>query len=153
MRAGKESEMDPDVLIEAYWLALAKRLHALLGIPVLVCEIEMPIAEQLRRQLETPVTIDPLADLDVLGYEGGGWQVFVEGHGGREDTEFRPLRGTVLGRPHGFGLELQDGGWRAVAVCGSFMVEIQGEASRPRAWTSRRRRVTDAHVERTAPVV
>src|SRR6201999_2132085 len=35
---------------------------------------------------------------DVLGYDGGGWRVFVEGHGGREDTEFRPLAGTVLGR-------------------------------------------------------
>jgi hypothetical protein len=255
---------DGHVLIEAYWLALANRLHALLGMPVLACEIEMPIAEQLRRQLATPMSADPLTGLDVavslpideqriaavwreelslwgaarvpgepwpvgwntqlgsdpevragwlppgavaasvcdragawheartgggvwlcalpqrsgqndppvayrdvegtefrlevevdglpglwpvqagvaprlsqrssdvLGYHGGGWWVFIEGHGGHEqDTDFRPLPGTVLGRPHGFGLELRHGRWRAVAVCGAFTVDIQGDGEPP----------------------
>jgi hypothetical protein len=56
---------DGYVLIETFWLALAGQLHSRLGIPVLVCEIEMPIAEQLERQLAAAPT-DPLAHLDVL---------------------------------------------------------------------------------------
>jgi hypothetical protein len=258
-----EHDDDGYVVLDAYWLALANRLHALLGIPVLACEIEMPIAEQLRRQLGTPAPVDPLAGLDVLvalrideqrvaavwrdelsfsgsarapadpwelgwntqlgsdpevragwlppgalgasvrdrtgvwheahtggrvwlcalpqragqhdspvgycdvegndfrlevavaglpglwpsqasvaprltqrrtdvlGYEAGDWHVFVEEFSGLEDTAFRPLPGTVLGRPHGFGIELQHDGWRAVAVCGSFTVEIEGTDEPP----------------------
>ncbi len=57
---------DGYVVIEVYWLALANRMHTLLGIPVLACEIEMPIAEQLRRQLATRPSADPLAGLDVV---------------------------------------------------------------------------------------
>ena len=37
-------------LLNAYLLTLAARVHELVGIPVLVHEIEMPIVEQLRRQ-------------------------------------------------------------------------------------------------------
>lgn len=61
-----EHDDDGYVLLEAYWLRLADRLHALLGIPVLACEIEIPIAEQLRRQHGTLAQADPLAGLDVL---------------------------------------------------------------------------------------
>jgi hypothetical protein len=68
---------------------------------------------------------------DVIGYSGGGWDVFVEGWAGLEDTPFRPLAGTVLGRPHGFGLAQERGRWRAVAVCGSFMVNVEGEGDPP----------------------
>jgi hypothetical protein len=70
-------------------------------------------------------------DSDVLGYSAGGWHVFVEALGGFEDTAFRPVPGTVLGRPHGFGIELMDDGWRAVAVCGSFTVDVQGDGEPP----------------------
>jgi hypothetical protein len=68
---------------------------------------------------------------DVLGYDARGWHVFVERHAGLEDTAFRPLPGTVLGRPHGFGIELRHDGWRAVAVCGSFTVEIEAAGEPP----------------------
>jgi hypothetical protein len=61
-----EHDEDGYVLLEAYWLALAERLYVLLRIPVLVPEIEMPIAEQLRRQLGTPGPPDPLAGLEVV---------------------------------------------------------------------------------------
>jgi len=254
---------DGYVLVEVYWLALVARLHRLLGIPVLVPDIEMPIAEQLRRQFDVPMPVDALSGLDVavwlpiddqrvaavwreppsirgsarapaeprelgwntllgtgpevragwlppggvaatvrdrggvwheactgsgvwlcslpqragqddppvayrdveanefqlevevhglpglwprqagappqpkeqsadmLGYRADGWDVFVEALVGFEDTAFRPLPGTVLGRAHGFGLELHDHRWRAVAVCGSFTVEIQGDGERP----------------------
>ncbi len=255
---------DGYVLLEAYWLALAERLHVLFGIPVLVCELEMPIAEQLRRQLGTSGPPDPLAGLEVmvawpidgqrvaavgrhefgfdgsarapadalgvgwntqlgsdpevragwlppgalgarlrdragvwhearaggrvwpcvlpqragqvdppvlyrdvegdefpleveveglpalwpaqagvapqrtqhgggvLGYGAEGWQVFIESHAGFEETEFRSLPGTVLGRPHGFGLELTSNhGWRAVAVCGTFTVDIEADGEPP----------------------
>ncbi|MDA0180061.1 hypothetical protein OJ997_07120 [Solirubrobacter phytolaccae] len=60
-----EAADDGYVLIETYWLALATRLHALLGMPVLVDEIETPVSEQLRRQSERP-NPDPLAGLDVI---------------------------------------------------------------------------------------
>jgi hypothetical protein len=260
-----ERDDDGYVLVEVYWLALAARLHRLLGIPVLVPEIEMPIAEQLRRQLDVPMAGEPLAGFDVavslpiddqrvaavwrepgaiwgsarmpgaampvdrntelgsdpevragwlppgavaatvrdragvwheartgrgvwlcalpqsagqgdppvtyrdvdgtefrleikvegglpglwprqagarpqlteqsaemLGYRARGWDVFIEAHTGFEETAFRPLPGTVLGRAHGFGLELHGGGqWRALAVCGSFTVEIQGDGKPP----------------------
>jgi hypothetical protein len=260
-----EHDDDGYVVLESYWLALANGLHALLGIPVLACGIEIPIAEQLRRQLASPAPADPLAGLDVLvalpiddqrvaavwrgelglqgsarapadpwelgwntqlgadpevragwlppgavgarvrdrtgvwhqahtsesvwlcalpqragqhdppvvyrdvegndfwlevegegdelpslwptqagvaprlvqrasdvlGYDARGWHVFVERNAGREDTAFRPLPGTVLGRPHGFGIELRHAGWRAVAVCGSFTVEIEGAGEPP----------------------
>jgi hypothetical protein len=258
-----EHDDDGYVVLETYWLALANRLHELLGIPVLACEIEMPIAEQLRRQLATPAPADPLAGLDVavalpidgqriaavwredlglwgsarvpaepwelgwntglgsdpevragvlppgavgasvrgragawheartgggawlcalpqragqadppvvyrdvegnefalevdvdglpglwpaqagvapeltqrgvdvLGYSAGDWQVFVEAHAGIEDATFGPLPGTVLGRPHGFGVERRGGRWRAVAVCGSFTVDVQSDGEPP----------------------
>jgi hypothetical protein len=51
--------------LEVYWLALAARVHELLGIPVLVHELDVPIAEQYRRQTNTRET-DPLAGMDVL---------------------------------------------------------------------------------------
>jgi hypothetical protein len=44
-----DADEDGYVLLEVYWLALAGRLHELLGIPVPVPEIDMPIEEQLRR--------------------------------------------------------------------------------------------------------
>lgn len=53
------------VLVEVYWLALAARLDSLLGIPVLVPEVEMPVAEQLRRQRGLPMPGDALAGLEV----------------------------------------------------------------------------------------
>jgi hypothetical protein len=258
-----EDDDDGYVVLETYWLALADRLHALLGIPVLACEIEMPIAEQLRRQQGVPTADDPLTGLDVavalpidphrvaavwreemdlwgsarvpsepwpiasntllgsdpevragwlppgavgacvrdragtwheartgggvwlcalpqragqddppvayrdvegsefglevevdglpglwptqagvaprltqrdgdvVGYSAEGWQVFVEASAGFEDRAFRPLPGTVLGRPHGFGIEVQAHGWRAVAICGSFAVDVEGEGAPP----------------------
>ncbi len=61
-----ESEDDGQTLLDVFWLVLAQRMHALLGIPVLVEESEMPIEEQLRRQLGTEPDPDPLAGLDVL---------------------------------------------------------------------------------------
>jgi hypothetical protein len=259
------------VVLETYWLALADRLHTLLGIPVLVCEIEMPIAEQLRRRLGTPAPADPLAGLDVLvalpldrqrvaavwreepslqgsarvpaqpwelgwntqlgsdpevragwlppgavgaclrdrtgtwheartgenvwlcalpqragqhdppvvyrdvegndfrldvevdglpglwpaqagvaprriqretdvlSYGAEGWYVSVEGFSGFEDTVFRPLPGTLLGRPHGFGIELRHDRWRAVGVCGSLLANL------PPASTSRPCPAADHH--------
>ncbi len=57
--------LEDDDTLEAYWLALAARIHELLGIPVLVYEVDMPIAEQFRRQTNAPVD-DPLAGMDVL---------------------------------------------------------------------------------------
>ena len=54
------------VRIEDYWLALARELHARLGVPVLVDEIEMPIAEQLRRQQPTAPAADAFAGLEVI---------------------------------------------------------------------------------------
>ena len=54
------------VRIEDYWLALARELHARLGVPVLVDEVEMPIAEQLRRQGSAAPAIDAFAGLDVI---------------------------------------------------------------------------------------
>jgi hypothetical protein len=68
---------------------------------------------------------------DLLGYSAGGWHVFIEAHAGREDTTFRPLPGTVLGRPHGFGIEQRNHGWRAVAICGSITVEVQSDGQPP----------------------
>jgi hypothetical protein len=71
------------------------------------------------------------SDTDALGYSGGGWQVFVERSSGREDMEFSPLPGTVLGHPHGFGLARRSADWRAIAVCGSFTVDISGVGEPP----------------------
>jgi hypothetical protein len=68
---------------------------------------------------------------EMLAYRAVGWDVFIEALVGFEDTAFRPLPGTVLGRVHGFGLEVHDHRWRAVGVCGSFTVEIQGDAPPP----------------------
>jgi hypothetical protein len=45
-----EAADDGWVRVEDYFLALARELHARLGMPVLAHAIEMPIAEQLRRQ-------------------------------------------------------------------------------------------------------
>ncbi len=61
-----ESEDDGQTVLDVFWLALARHMHALLGIPVLVDEAGMPIDEQLRRQLGTAPDPDPLAGLDVL---------------------------------------------------------------------------------------
>jgi hypothetical protein len=55
------------VRIEDYWLALARELHARLDVPVLVNEIELPIAEQLRRQQPAAPTADPVAGLGLTG--------------------------------------------------------------------------------------
>jgi hypothetical protein len=258
-----ERDDDGYVLVEVYWLALAARLHQLLGIPVLVPGIEMPVAEQLQSQLGVPMPGDALSGLDVavslpidgqrvaavwrdpptiwgsarapadprgiawntelgsnpevragwlppgavaatvrdrggvwheartgrgvwlcalaqrsgqhdppvayrdvegnafeleidvddlpglwpqqadappqltehsadmLTYRAEGWDVFVEKFVGFEDTVFRPLPGTLLGRPHGFGLELLNGHWRAIAVCESFTVDVQGRGEPP----------------------
>ena len=54
------------VRVEDYFLALAHELHARLGMPVLAHEIEMPIAEQLRRQQPAAGADDPFAGLDVI---------------------------------------------------------------------------------------
>ena len=61
-----EAADDGWVLIEDYWLALAARMHASLGVPVLVDEIETPVAEQLRRQQPSATAVDPFAGLDVI---------------------------------------------------------------------------------------
>ena len=53
-------------LLNAYLLTLAARVHELVGIPVLVHEIEMPIAEQRRRQSKSTPQDDPIAGMDVL---------------------------------------------------------------------------------------
>ena len=53
-------------LLNAYLLTLAARVHELVGIPVLVHEIEMPIAEQRRRQSKSAPQEDALAGMDVL---------------------------------------------------------------------------------------
>jgi hypothetical protein len=69
---------------------------------------------------------------DMLGYRAAGWDVFIERFLGFEDAAFRPLPGTLLGRPHGFGLELLTADhWRAVAVCSSFTVDVQGRGEPP----------------------
>jgi hypothetical protein len=65
LNAHIERDADGYVLVEVYWLALAARLHRLLGIPVLVPGIETPVAEQLRTQLDVPMPDDPLSGLDV----------------------------------------------------------------------------------------
>jgi hypothetical protein len=45
---------------------------------------------------------------------------------------FRPIPGTILGVCHGFGLEdLGADNWRAVAVCASFTVSVQGLGNPP----------------------
>ncbi len=53
-------------LLNVYLLALATRVHELVGIPVLVMDIEMPFDEQERRQAKLPPEEDPLAGMDVL---------------------------------------------------------------------------------------
>ena len=53
-------------LLNVYLLALATRVHELVGIPVLVMDIEMPLDEQERRQAKLPPAEDPLAGMDVL---------------------------------------------------------------------------------------
>jgi hypothetical protein len=69
----------------------------------------------------------------ILGYRADDWYLWVEDHAGFElDTVFRPIPGTILGNPHGFGLEnLRDGRWRAVAVCASFTIDIQAGGDPP----------------------
>jgi hypothetical protein len=79
----------------------------------------VPLALPQRAGQDDP----PVAYRDV---EGNAFQLV-----GFEDTTFRPLPGTVLGRAHGFGPALHDHRWRAVAVCGSFTVEIQGDGEPP----------------------
>ena len=70
------------------------------------------------RQADAPPQLTERSD-DILGYRADGWDVFVERLVGFEDVPFRSLPGTLLGRPHGFGLELLTADhWRAVAVCG-----------------------------------
>jgi hypothetical protein len=54
------------VRIEDYWLALASELQARLRVPVLVDEIEMPIAEQLRRQQHAAPAADAFEGLEVI---------------------------------------------------------------------------------------
>ena len=45
---------------------------------------------------------------------------------------FRPIPGTILGKPHGFGLEHRgDGRWRAVAVCASFTIDVEAGGDPP----------------------
>ncbi len=53
-------------LTEPYYLALASRLRALTGLPVLVYEADMPYEEQLARQTGAAAPDDPLDGLDVL---------------------------------------------------------------------------------------
>lgn len=259
-------EQAPDgyVSTERYWLALAGQLHVRLGMPVLVVEIEMPIAEQLARQRGAP-SPDPLAGLDVdvsqridahrmaavwldqelehvassrapqdpqplsgpndeisrdpevragwlppgvaavelqdredvwhkarVGtrawlcvlpqrsgqrhpdlryrdvdgtqfdlrvetdvvprlwprqapglpeYDGGGegfvslvfedWRVEVTGTSGYPGVALRPIAGSVLGEPHGFGVERVGNGWRAIGTCGTFRVDVAGPNEPP----------------------
>lgn len=52
-------------LEEAFVLALAERMHALSAVPALVENVQMPMEEQLRRQLAIAPP-DPLADRSVL---------------------------------------------------------------------------------------
>jgi hypothetical protein len=56
---------DRYVVMERFWLELAQRLRARHGFPVLVCDVDVPIAEQLARQEGVPV-VDPLAELEVV---------------------------------------------------------------------------------------
>ncbi|MBE2320776.1 hypothetical protein DVA67_032755 [Solirubrobacter sp. CPCC 204708] len=55
---------DGYVVMERFWLALARRLHLRLRVPVLVCDVDVPIAEQLARQ-QNLSPADPLTGLDV----------------------------------------------------------------------------------------
>jgi hypothetical protein len=57
---------DESVSLEGYWLALAAKLRTRLGVPVLVPDLDSPIAEQLRRQIQHAPVADPLAGLDVV---------------------------------------------------------------------------------------
>jgi hypothetical protein len=57
--------------------------------------------------------------------------VIVERYVGHEHVEFRPIAGSILGQPHGFGVEITDDGWRAVAMCGTFTVEVKGPQEPP----------------------
>ena len=50
---------------------------------------------------------------------------------GYPDVDLRPLAGSVLGKPHGFGVERVDDGWRAIATCGTFSVEVEGSGEPP----------------------
>ena len=113
-----ESEDDGQTVLDVFWLALARHMHALLGIPVLVDEAEMPIDEQLRRQLGTAPDPDPLAGLDVLlsvridehrvaaVFTGGlgGLETYAFGRVGPRGTHTRPATGTrsrsSAGEPH-----------------------------------------------------
>ena len=57
-----------DSLAAPYYLALARHLRGLTGLPTLVYEehTDVPYAEQLARQTGTPAHPDPLDGLDVL---------------------------------------------------------------------------------------
>ena len=103
-----ESEDDGQTVLDVFWLALARHMHALLGIPVLVDEAEMPIGEQLGRQLGTVPDPDPLAGLDVLLSvridEHRVAAVFTGGLGGLETYAFGRVGhpgGRIRGRPEG----------------------------------------------------
>lgn len=83
------------------------------------------------RQADAPPQLTEHS-VDMIGYRAAGWDVFIERFVGFEDVAFRPLAGTLLGRPHGFGLELLTAGhWRAVAVSNSFTVDVQGRGEPP----------------------
>jgi hypothetical protein len=74
--------------------------------------------------------------------EGTGFELAVEVDGLLGQW---PQQAPELGRPsshgdgvvgfrggaHGFGLELTDEGWRAIAVCGTFTVDVQGVGEPP----------------------
>jgi hypothetical protein len=57
---------DGYALVEMYWLALAGELHKIVRLPVVVDDIEMSAAEQLRRQTDASNPEDELAGMDVL---------------------------------------------------------------------------------------
>ena len=57
---------DDWVLAAPYYLALARHLRRLTGLPTLVYDADMPYAEQLARQTVAAGVEDPLSGLDVL---------------------------------------------------------------------------------------
>ena len=64
LRAQADRLRDENAL-EAYWLALAAHLREVLGLPVLVHDVEVSIAEQYRRLTNAPPE-DPLVGRDLL---------------------------------------------------------------------------------------
>ena len=70
---------------------------------------------------------------EVLAYSADDWYLVVLGYAGVETgSVFRSMPGTILGRPHAFGLQTIGNRWRAVALGASTTIEIEADGRPPK---------------------